>query len=235
MINPKVLVVMPAFNAARFLKESIPSILNQKGVGIKLIVIDDCSTDDTYKIAQSYPQVTVIKNKKNMGNYYSVNKVMYEMINTPIDWDYHTYHGADDVSNPDRFIKQIRMFDSSPNSLAIGCRFQRMEFKSRRIKPTNPKTNESMLIFKKEILDLVGFRDSGRAGCDTEFKQRIQLARPGCISSVDEVLLTAYLHDDNLTKRIPIGGTHRRKYVAEFQAKHKKMKQNNNFYQSFKP
>jgi len=232
---PKVLVVMPAYNAARFLNESIPSILNQKGVEVKLIVIDDCSTDDTYRIAQSYPEVTVMRNSKNMGNYYSVNKAMYEHIGNNTDWDYHTYHGADDVSNPNRFIKQIKMFESSPNALAIGCRFQRMEFKTRTVRRTNPKTNESMLIFKKEILDIVGFRDSGRAGCDTEYKQRILLARPGCISSIDEVLLTAYLHDDNLTKRIPIGGTHRRNYVAEFQAKHRKMKIENNFYQNFKP
>ena len=231
----KVLVIMPAYNAARFLNESIPSILNQKGVDINLVVIDDCSTDDTYKIARSYPSVRVIKNSKNMGNYYSVNNAMYELSFGDYSWDYHVYHGADDVSNLDRFIKQIKRFDTHPNALAIGCRFQRMDFKSRIIKPTNPKTNESMLIFKKEILDVVGFRDSGRAGCDTEYKQRILLARPGCISSIDEVLLTAYLHDDNLTKKIPIGGTHRRNYVAEFQAKHRKMKNENNFYQNFKP
>ena len=125
------------------------------------------------------------------------------------------------------------MFAKSTKTLAVGCRFQRMEFKSRRIKPVNPKTNESMMIFKREMLDVVGFRDSGRAGCDTEYKQRINIARPGCIANVDEVLLTAYLHDSNLTKRIPIGGTYRNNYVAEFQKKHKLMKQNNNFYQGF--
>lgn len=234
-MNPSVLVIMPAYNAERFLKESIPSILNQNGVDVKLIVIDDYSNDNTYRIAQSYPQVTVMRNAKNMGNYYSVNKAMYENLKGGRQWDYHTYHGADDVSNPNRFIKQINKFKDSPKTLAVGCRFQRMEFKTRTIKKTNPKTNESMLMFKKEMLDIVGFRDSGRAGCDTEYKQRILLARPGCIASVDEVLLTAYLHDDNLTKRIPIGGTHRRNYVVEFQAKHKKMKQNNNYYQDFKP
>ena len=232
---PTVLVVMPAYNAAKFLKESITSILNQNGVKVKLVVIDDCSTDNTYRIAKSFPTVRVLKNSKNMGNYWSVNRVMYEIKAENLEWDYYTYHGADDVSHQDRFRKQIGMFETYPNALAIGCRFQRMEFKTRAIKKTNPKTNESMLMFKKEVGDIFGFRDSGRAGCDTEFKQRMLIGRPGCIASVDEVLLTAYLHDDNLTKKIPIGGTYRRNYVAKFKSKHIKMKRNNNFYQNFTP
>jgi len=225
---------MPAFNAARFLKESIPSILNQKGVDIKLIVIDDGSTDDTYKIAKSFSKVTVMKNQRNMGNYYSVNRVLYEMINSNVEWEYHTFHGADDISHLNRFGRQLKLFNKS-KTLAVGCGFRRVDFKTKRILSNNIKTNESMLIFKKEIFDLVGYRDSGRAGCDTEYKRRIQLARPGCIDSLNEILVTAYSHDSNLTKKIPLGGTHRRRYVENFTKNHQSMKKNNNFYKDFTP
>ena len=234
MIKPKVLVVMPALNAARFLNESIPSILNQAGVDISLLVIDDASTDKTYEIAKGYEGVIVMRNKTNMGNYYSVNLVMHTLKNQGFDWDYHVYHGADDVSDLNRFSKQLKLFNK-PETLAVGCGFKRVDFRTKKVLSTNSKTNESMLIFKKEILYLVGYRDSGRAGCDTEYKRRIQLARPGCIESLNEILVTAYSHDSNLTKKIPLGGTHRKRYVESFTRKHQHMKRDKNFYQDFTP
>lgn len=234
MKKPKVLVIMPAYNAARFLHESIPSILNQKDVEVTLYVVDDASTDETYKIASTFKNVKVTRNKTNKGNYYSVNLMVHVLKNLKQEWDYHVYHGADDVSDLNRFSKQIKLFNS-PKVLAVGCGFKRVDFRTKRVISVNNKTNESMLMFKKEIFDIVGYRDSERAGCDTEYKRRIQLAKPGCINSLNEVLLTAYLHDSNLTKRIPIGGTHRRRYVERFTAKHKKMKKTNNFYQNFTP
>ena len=234
MIKPKVLVVMPAYNAARFLNESIPSILNQVEVDVSLFVIDDASTDKTYEIAKSYKEVTVMRNKTNMGNYYSVNLVMHTLKNQGLDWDYHVYHGADDISDLNRFSKQLKLFNK-PETLAVGCGFKRVDFRTKKVISTNSKTNESMLIFKKEMFDLVGYRDSGRAGCDTEYKRRIQLAKPGCIGSLNEILLTAYLHDSNLTKKIPLGGTHRKRYVESFTRKHQQMKKDKNFYQDFTP
>jgi len=229
----KVLVIMPAFNAARFLNKSIPSILNQTGVEVKLYVIDDASTDGTYEIAKSYRDVTVMKNKVNMGNYYSVNLIIHTLLSQGYDWDYHTFHGADDVSHSNRFIKQISKFDS--NTLAVGCSFNRVNYFNGKVFPTNPSTNESMLIFKREVFDIIGYRDSGRAGCDTEYKRRLLLARPNSIKSVNEVLMTAYLHDSNLTKKIPIGGDYRKKYVNQFRIKHENMKKAKNYYQDFNP
>lgn len=231
---PKVLVIMPAYNAARFLNESIPSILNQIGVDIFLHVIDDASTDNTYEIAKSYEKVNVTRNKTNMGNYYSVNLTMYNLKKQGHAWDYHVYHGADDISNLDRFSKQLKLFNR-PGILAVGCGFKRVDFKTKRTLSTNTKTNESMLIFKREIFDLVGYRDSERAGCDTEYKRRIQLTKPGCITALNEVLLTAYSHNTNLTKKIPLGGTHRKRYVERFTRKHQQMKRDRNFYQDFIP
>ena len=92
-----------------------------------------------------------------------------------------------------------------------------------------------MLIIKKEMFDLVGYRDSGRAGCDTEYKRRIQLAKPGCIDSLNEILVAAYSHDTNLTKKIPLGGSFRKNYVNRFTREHQEMKRNNNFHKNFTP
>lgn len=228
---PRVLVIMPAFNASRFIEESVNSILNQVGIDVNLMVIDDGSTDQTYSICKSIKGISAIKNSKNMGNYYSANLGLKLMLESGLNPEYYTFHGADDVSHRSRFAKQISKFREG--ILAVGCRFERVDYLTRRTKPTNPATNESMLIFKKEVVDIIGYRECGRAGCDTEYKKRLLLARPGCISSVDEVLLKAYLHDNNLTKRIPIGGTYRRNYVANFTARHKILEKTRNFYVPF--
>ena len=50
MNNPVISVVMPAFNAAEYVQESVQSILEQTFSNIELIIVDDCSTDDTWKI-----------------------------------------------------------------------------------------------------------------------------------------------------------------------------------------
>jgi glycosyltransferase involved in cell wall biosynthesis len=231
MSLPKVIVIMPAYNASRFIRESISSILNQRGVDVNLMVIDDASTDDTYSIAKSIRGIKIIRNTKNMGNYYSANLGLNTMLKSGFNPDYYLFHGADDVSNQSRFIKQISKFKDG--ILAVGCRYERVDFITRRKYPTNPVTNESMLIFKKEVADIIGYRENGRAGCDTEYKKRLLIARPGSISSIDEVLLTAYLHDSNLTKKIPIGGSYRKNYVASFTARHKILEKTRNFYIPF--
>lgn len=53
MSSPLVSVVMPAFNAGRYIETSILSILNQSLSQFELIVVDDCSTDDTWTILRN--------------------------------------------------------------------------------------------------------------------------------------------------------------------------------------
>ena len=226
----KILVIIPVYNGSKFLKETINSIKNQVGVNLKIIIIDDCSTDNSYNIAKTFSGITVLRNTKNMGNYYSCNKVLYLKQSDP-EWTHFTFHGADDVSNSNRLFKQLSSFNDK--TIAVGCRFVRMNYYTRQKISVNPKTNESQLLFSREVLNIIGYRDNGRAGCDTEYKRRLELARPNSIKSLDEILMTAYLHDDNLTKKIPIGGKYRRDYVNQFTRKHLEMKKKNNYYQAF--
>lgn len=69
---PKVSVIVPNYNHERFLRQRIDSILNQTFTDFELILLDDCSTDNSYDILLSYQQnlkVTAIKrNEKNTGS-----------------------------------------------------------------------------------------------------------------------------------------------------------------------
>ena len=69
--TPLVSVIMPAYNAARFIEEAIASVQAQTVTDWELLVIDDCSKDSTKeivkKIAEKDPRIRLLINKENMG------------------------------------------------------------------------------------------------------------------------------------------------------------------------
>jgi len=68
--RPKIAVVMPAYNAAAYIAESIRSILNQDFEDFELIITDDCSTDNTVDIVKSFddPRIKALKTRSNTGS-----------------------------------------------------------------------------------------------------------------------------------------------------------------------
>jgi glycosyltransferase involved in cell wall biosynthesis len=64
--NQKVIVVMPAYNAAQTLRQTFDEVLAQEIVDL-VIIVDDKSSDETVAIAKSLPNTVVYTHKKNMG------------------------------------------------------------------------------------------------------------------------------------------------------------------------
>lgn len=64
-------IIMPAYNAAHYIEEAIQSVLKQTYTDWELLIIDDCSTDQTREIAESYahayPNIHYHRNKENCG------------------------------------------------------------------------------------------------------------------------------------------------------------------------
>lgn len=71
MSQPLVSVVIPVYNAARFLKQAIDSVLVQTYRNIELILVDDCSTDDSMQIMRAYSnkdvRIRLFSNQTNQG------------------------------------------------------------------------------------------------------------------------------------------------------------------------
>lgn len=69
--TPLVSVIMPAYNAEPFIEEAIASVIAQTVADWELIVIDDCSTDDTVQIVSAFvrqdPRIQLLTNASNMG------------------------------------------------------------------------------------------------------------------------------------------------------------------------
>ena len=69
--NPLISVILPVFNSEKTLERSIKSILNQSFKSFELIIIDDCSTDNSSNIINNYllsdKRIKVINNSLNIG------------------------------------------------------------------------------------------------------------------------------------------------------------------------
>ncbi|MCU0446113.1 MAG: glycosyltransferase family 2 protein [Microscillaceae bacterium] len=68
---PKVSVLIPVYNTEKYIAHTINSILNQTYQDWELVIVDDCSTDNTFQICQQYaqqePRIRLFKNAKNLG------------------------------------------------------------------------------------------------------------------------------------------------------------------------
>jgi glycosyltransferase involved in cell wall biosynthesis len=227
----KLLVIVPAYNAQSFIKESISSILSQN-ILIQVVVIDDGSIDKTVSQIPKNSNINVIRNLKNMGTYYSINRALVSSASDP-SWTHFTVHGADDVSLPGRFKAQLSKF--SNGILAVGCGYNRVDHSTGKVMSTTLKTDESVLIFSRKVFESIGYYATHRVGSDTEYKKRLLLCHPKSISTVPRVLIKSYLHGENLTKKIPLGGSVRKKVVESFTSSHREMVKTKNYYQKFNP
>ena len=74
---PKISVIVPIYNAENFLKVTVTSILAQSFTDFELILIDDCSTDNTLDVAKSFddPRIKILQTEKKLGYPGAVRNV----------------------------------------------------------------------------------------------------------------------------------------------------------------
>lgn len=107
-----VTVICSCYNHQKFVCESIQSVLNQSYQNIQLIVVDDCSTDYSVKIIESYleayPEIIFIKNSVNLGLTKSVTNAL-----KLAKGDFFIDLAADDLLLPNCIETQIKTFKKS--------------------------------------------------------------------------------------------------------------------------
>src|SRR5699024_5796391 len=94
----KISVILPAYNSEEGIHTAIQSILSQTWQNLELIIVDDCSTDDTLAVAQSYKtkddRVRVLRTPTNSGPYIARNIALqaatgeFVTINDADDWSH---------------------------------------------------------------------------------------------------------------------------------------------------
>ena len=103
-------IIMPSYNTALFIKETIQSVLNQTYTKWELIIVDDCSTDNTDDVLGTIKdsRIRYFKNDKNSGAAVSRNKALREARGQWI-----AYLDSDDLWMPEKLEKQIRFMEAN--------------------------------------------------------------------------------------------------------------------------
>jgi glycosyltransferase involved in cell wall biosynthesis len=118
--KPLLSVYMPVFNASPYLAQSIESILNQTLKNFEFIIIDDHSTDNSWKIIKSFarrdPRIRIYRNRLNLGVSTNSNIAI-----SLARCKYLARMDADDISTPDRLEKQYKYLKSHPNTIVVGA------------------------------------------------------------------------------------------------------------------
>ncbi len=124
-IEPAISIVMPAYNAEKYLADAIESILTQSFKDIEVIVVDDASTDRTLEIAQKFQQqdkrLRYIVLPTNQGVSAARNHGL-----ASAGGEFVCFSDADDLSLPTRLQAQYEALKRNPQIDAVGIRSQVM-------------------------------------------------------------------------------------------------------------
>ena len=111
-------IIMPSYNTAAFIDQSIKSVLGQTYDNWELIIVDDCSTDNTDEVVSFFedPRIRYYKNEKNSGAALSRNKALREAKGRWI-----AFLDSDDLWAPTKLEKQIAFMQKGGYGFSYTC------------------------------------------------------------------------------------------------------------------
>ena len=123
----KISVILPNYNHSRFLGERVNSILNQTRQDFELIILDDCSSDDSHKMLEqwkNHPRVShFIMNEKNSGSTFKQWKMGMQLAVGEWIW----IAESDDVAHPDFLQSMMELVERDAEIKIAFCRSNRID------------------------------------------------------------------------------------------------------------
>lgn len=224
MTTPALSVVIPVFNAARYLESALASVQAQTFADFEIITVDDGSTDNSKalldKLAAREPRLRVIS-RPNTGIVGALNDALAAALG-----EFVARMDADDLCLPERFARQVAYLRAHPDCVCVGSTFLYMDAAGSLLKecsrPTDHATIERELLsgnggvivhpaamFRRAAIEQAG-RYREKAQWIEDLDLYLRLAQIGRLSNLSEVLFHYRLHEQsvNFTRN---QGRHERK------------------------
>jgi glycosyltransferase involved in cell wall biosynthesis len=208
--HPLVSVIIPTYNRAWIIKESVDSVFSQDFNDFELIVIDDGSTDNTLEILNSYGEDIIVIHQRNQGVSSARNRGLMEASGSLI-----AFLDSDDLWLPGKLSLQVDFFNSNPTALI--CQTEeiwmrnnvRINPKKRHKKPAGiifePSlalclVSPSAVMIRRSLFDDVGLFDETLPACeDYDLWLRISCKYPVCLIDIPLIIKRGG-HDDQLSQ-----------------------------------
>ena len=232
--KPKVSVIIPTYNRASLLRRSIQSVLNQTFQDFEIIVVDDCSTDNTEQVVKNFQEkdkrIRYIKHKENKGGAAARNSGIKaskgEFIGLLDD---------DDEWLPKKLEKQIKKFQLLKQSENVGVVYSgyflvtdRTKKKISQIVPTlrgnvfNKLLSQCILgsptpLIKKICFDKVGVFDETLPSCQ-DWDMWIRIAKYYSFDFVPDALAMHHIHGSQISVDLSAKIIGREKLIQKYKS-----------------
>ena len=227
---PKVSVVVPNYNHSRFLRKRIDSVIQQTFQDFELILLDDCSTDDSRSILSTYagnPRVRIEFNETNSGSTFKQWNKGVRLARGEYVW----IAESDDYADERLLERLVRVLDEEPKAAFAYCRswlvsahdqvdgyadlyldrLDRERWKTdfcvdgvevcrKYFVYTNPVPNASAVVFRKAIYHEVGGADENLRLCG-DWKLWASMALTGEMAHVAQPLNYFRFHSSSLRNK----------------------------------
>lgn len=223
---PTVSVIVPNYNHARFLPKRMESILQQSYQDFELILLDDCSTDDSRTILSQYaddPRVRFEFNQVNSGSTFKQWNKAVRLAQGKYVW----IAESDDYADPRLLERLVAALDTDPRITFANCRSRCIDEEGRLgtfvdthlnyepgrwaadfcetghdacrnfFLPANPIPNASAVVFRKSFYDLVGGADESLRLCG-DWKLWAGMALEGKVAYISEPLNYFRFHQNTV-------------------------------------
>lgn len=206
----KISVIMPAYNAEKYIKEAIDSILNQTYADFEFIIINDGSSDRTEEIILSYndPRIVYVKNEKNLGVASSLNRGL-----ETAGGEYIARMDSDDISMPERFEKQVAYLKNHESTVVLGTAinsFDGIGFQSQKTFSQDLEDMKVDLFFscglahpsvmmRRDVIRELGGYDPNYNGLE-DYELWCRVIEKYEITTLPDILLRYRIHENQVTK-----------------------------------
>lgn len=216
-MSPVVSIVLPCYNGAGFLAQSIESVVAQTFPDWELILVNDCSTDNSLEIMRQYAEkdsrIRIINNERNLKLPGALNRGFQEARGKYLTWTSH-----DNRMDPSMLEEFVRYLDANPDKGLVTACYAAFSLKNGEqlyeVHHPDPQIHLPLyncvcyaFMYRREVLETVGEYDTTLFLVeDYDYWVRIWLKYP--VGKIYKVLYYTGVGEDTLTLS-------RKKEVAE--------------------
>ena len=149
MNEKKISIILPVYNGAEYLAESIESVIAQTYANWELIIINDCSTDNTLAIASDYAtkdaRIKVFSNKENLKLPNALNAGFEHATGV-----YYTWTSDDNKYMPNALRVMVEIFEKNPDVVMVYANYTIIDSTGKNVGPVN--LPEPKFIFLSDVI-----------------------------------------------------------------------------------
>ena len=207
-MKPKVSVIMPIYNAEKYVKQAIESILKQTFSDFELLLINDCPSDNTLKVVESIKddRIRIINNGSNKGIEAACG-------------EYVALMDDDDIASRDRLEIEVKFLDEHAEISAIGGGMQTID--SDGIPLTSVRTGtlhnplfikayllfynciaNGTVMFRKSIVDLYRIKYKDNCMGMEDYLFWLEFTAHALLTNVDNIFLYWRVSENSETKKV---------------------------------